>query len=108
MKLLVSIHGEGMGISSLLVMITLGLEMYIGDLMPWIHSLNLRGHRITYWVYILSHFRLDQGDMSNKFDFFHFFLVICTKVSIVKWRGGKKISNLDEHSEVVGRFLIFS
>ena len=28
-KLLVSMHGESMGISSLLVMITLGLDMYI-------------------------------------------------------------------------------
>ena len=32
----------------LLVMITLGLDMYIGDLMPWIHSLNLRRDWITY------------------------------------------------------------
>ena len=42
MELLVSLDREGMGISSLLVMITLGLDMYIGDSMPWIHSLNLR------------------------------------------------------------------
>ena len=42
LELLVSIYGEGMGILSLLVMITLGLDMYIGNLMPWIHSLNLR------------------------------------------------------------------
>ena len=34
---LVSMHRDGMGISSLLVMITLGLDMYIGNLMPWIH-----------------------------------------------------------------------
>ena len=46
----------GMGISSLLVMITLGLDMYIGDPMPWIHSLNLKQDRITYSVYIPSHF----------------------------------------------------
>ena len=50
MELLVSMHGEGMGISSLLVMITLGLDMYIGNMMPWIHSLNLRQDRITYWL----------------------------------------------------------
>ena len=56
MELLLSMHGEGMGISSLLVMITLGLDMYIGNLMPWIHSLNLRRDRITYWVDIASHF----------------------------------------------------
>ena len=53
---LVSMHRDGMGISSLLVMITLGLDMYIGNLMPWIHSLNLRRDWITYWVYIPSHF----------------------------------------------------
>ena len=52
-----SVHAwEGMGISSLLVMITLGLDMYIGNLMPWIHSFNLRRDWITYWVYIPSHF----------------------------------------------------
>ena len=45
-----------MGISSLLVMITLGLDMHIGNPMPWIHSLNLRRDRITYWVDIASHF----------------------------------------------------
>ena len=56
MELRVSMHREGMGIPSLLVMITLGLDMYIGDLMPWIHSLNLRWDQITYWVYIPSHF----------------------------------------------------
>ena len=39
MQFLVSMHGEGMGISSLLMMITLGLDMYIENLMPWIHSL---------------------------------------------------------------------
>ena len=32
---------------------------------------------------------------------------MCTKVSIGKWRDGKKISNLDGHSEIVDRFLIF-
>ena len=52
-----SVHAwEGMGISSLLVMITLDLDMYIGDPMPWIHSLNLKQDRITYSVYIPSHF----------------------------------------------------
>ena len=55
-ELLVSMHGEGMGISSLLVIITLGLNIYIIYPMPWIHSLNLRGDWITYWVYIPSHF----------------------------------------------------
>ena len=43
-----SMHREGMGISSLLVMITLGLDMYIGNLMPWTHSLNLRRDQIPY------------------------------------------------------------
>ena len=44
-----SVHAwEGMGISSLLVRVTLGLDMYIGDLMPWIYSLNLRWDHITY------------------------------------------------------------
>ena len=33
---------------------------------------------------------------------------MCTRVSIAKWKGGKKISNLDGHSEIVDRFLIFS
>ena len=56
MEHLVSMHREGMGISSLLVMITLGLDMYIGDSMPWIYSLNLRQDQITYWVYIPGHF----------------------------------------------------
>ena len=55
-KLLVSMHGESMGISSLLVMITLGLDMYIGNSMPWIHSLNLRRDWVNYCVYIPSHF----------------------------------------------------
>ena len=45
---LMSIHGKDMGISSLLVMITLSLDMYIGNPMPWIHSLNLRQDQITY------------------------------------------------------------
>ena len=44
--------------------------LYMGDLMPWIHSLNLRWDRITCQVYTKS-FRLDQGNMSSKFDFFH-------------------------------------
>ena len=48
MELLVSIYGEGMGISSLLVMITLGLDINIGNLIPWMHSLNLRWDWITY------------------------------------------------------------
>ena len=44
-----SVHAwEGYGISSLLVMITLGLDMYIENLIPWIHSLNLRHDEITY------------------------------------------------------------
>ena len=47
---------EGMGISSLLVMITLGLDIYIGNQMSWIYLLNLRRDQITYWVYISSHF----------------------------------------------------
>ena len=34
MKLLVSMHGKSMGISSLLMMITLSLDMYIENLMP--------------------------------------------------------------------------
>ena len=34
MELLVSMHEEGMGISSLLLMITLGLDMYIENSMP--------------------------------------------------------------------------
>ena len=56
MELLVSMHGEGMGISSLLVMITLDLDMHIENPMPWIHSLNFRQDKITYWLYIPSHF----------------------------------------------------
>ena len=71
MELLVSMHGDGMGISLFLVMITLGLDMYIGDLMPWIYSLNLRWDHITYLgIYTKSPW-LDQGDMSSKFDSFH-------------------------------------
>ena len=46
----------GMGISSLLVMITPGLDIYIGNPMTWIHLLNLRQDRIIYWVYIPIHF----------------------------------------------------
>ena len=56
MELLVFMHEEGMTISSFLVMITLGLDMYIGDSMPWIYSLNLRQDQITYWVDIPGHF----------------------------------------------------
>ena len=33
--------------------------------------------------------------------------IMCTKVFITKWRSGKKISNLDGHSEIVNRFLNF-
>ena len=33
-----SMHGEGMGVSSLLVMVTLGLDLCIGNLMSWINS----------------------------------------------------------------------
>ena len=43
-----------MGITSLLVMIALGLDMYIGNSMSSIHSLNLRQDRITYWVNMLE------------------------------------------------------
>ena len=43
-----SMHEEGMSSSSLLVMVTLGLDMYIGDSMRWVHSLNLRWDCITY------------------------------------------------------------
>ena len=32
----------------------LGLNVYIENLMSWIHSLNLRRDRITYWVNILG------------------------------------------------------
>ena len=55
---------------------------------------------------------LGQGDMSSSFDSFHWntrlFPILCTKVSITKCRGGKKISNLDGHSEITDRFLILS
>ena len=99
-----------MVISSILVMITLGLDMYIGDMMSWIHSLNLRWDRITYWLYIQSQF--DQIKVIYLVSLMlsarsqDYFLVMCTKVSIAKQRGGKKISNLDGHSEIVDRFLI--
>ena len=112
MELLVSIHREGMGVSSLLVMITLGLNVYIGDLMPQIHSSNLRRDWITYWVHIPSHF--DQIKVICLVSLIltigaqDYFLVMCTRVSIVKWIGGKKISNLVRHSEIVDRFLMFS
>ena len=48
--------------------------------------------------------------MSSKLDHFpyDYFLVICTRVSIAKWKRGMKISNLDGYSEIVDRFLIFS
>ena len=112
MELLVSMHGEGMGISSLLVIITLGLNMYIIYPIPWIHSLNLRRDWITYWVYIPSHF--DQIKLICLVSLIfsiracNYFLIIYTRVSIAKWRGGKKISNLVGHSEIMDRFLIFS
>ena len=89
-----------MVISSILVMITLGLDMYIGDMMSWIHSLNLRWDRITYWLYIQSHF--DQIKVIYLVSLMlsarsqDYFLVMCTK-----------ISNLDGHSEIVDRFLMF-
>ena len=47
-------HGKGIRISSLLMMITLVLDMYRGNPMPWIHSLNLRWDQITHWVNISS------------------------------------------------------
>ena len=112
MEFLVSIHGEGMGISSLLVMTTLGLDTYIGNLMPWIHSLNLRRDWITYLVYIPNHFDQIKVIYPVSLNFSvaiqDYFPIMCTRISIAKWRGGKKISNLDEHSEIVDRFLIFS
>ena len=46
MSLLVFMHGEGMSTTSLLV--TLGLDMCIGNPMPWINLLNLWQNRITY------------------------------------------------------------
>ena len=33
---------------------------------------------------------------------------MCTRVSIAKWRGKKKTSNLDGHNEIMDRFIIFS
>ena len=101
-----------MGISSLLVMITLGLDIYIGDPMPLIHSLNLRYDRKIYWVYIPSHFDQIKVTCLVSLILFvraqDFFPIMCTKVSITKWRNGKKISNLDGHSEIIDMFLIFS
>ena len=41
-----SMHGEGMSISSLLVMITLGLDLYIGDPM-WTCIFHMRPHSIS-------------------------------------------------------------
>ena len=38
----------------------------------------------------------------------YYFLVMCTKVSIAKWRDGNKISNLDGYSEIVDKFHISS
>ena len=37
-----------------------------------------------------------------------YFPVMCIKVSISKWKGGKKISNLVGYSEILDMFLIFS
>ena len=37
-----------------------------------------------------------------------YFPIMCTKDSITKWRGGKKISNFDSHSEINDWFLITS
>ena len=37
-----------------------------------------------------------------------YFLVMCISVSITKWIGRKKISNLVGHSEIVDRFFTFS
>ena len=55
-RLLKFMHEGGMSTTSLLVMITLGLDMCMGNPMPWINSLNLRRNRITYWINISSHF----------------------------------------------------
>ena len=63
---------EGYGTSSLLVMITLCLNMYthyIGNSIPWINSLNLRWSRITYWVNISRHFNQIEV-VSSRFDYF--------------------------------------
>ena len=110
--LLVFIHGEDMGTTSLLVMITLGLDMCIGNLMPWINSLNLRQNLITYWVNISRYFNLIEViclvSLILSVWALDYFPTMCTWVSISKWRDGKKISNFDGHSEIVERFLIFS
>ena len=110
---LMSMHGDDMGISSLLVMITLSLDTYIGNPMPWIHSLNLRQDQITYWACIPSHFNYIKViclvSLIISIETQDYFLVMCTRVSVItKWRGGKKISNLVGHSEIMDRFLIFS
>ena len=98
MELLVSMHREGMVISSHIVMITLGLDMCIEDLMPWIHSLNVREDQITYWVYIPSHFDWIKVvclvSLILSIGAQNYFLVMCTKVFITKWRGRNKLSNL--------------
>ena len=92
-------------------MITLGLNMYIGNLMSWIHSLNLRRDQITYWVYIPSHFNqikeISLVSLIISARARDYFPIMCTKVSIEKQRSGKKISNLNGHSEIVDRFFIF-
>ena len=70
MELLASMYGEGMGVSSLLVMVTLGLDLCIGNSMPWINSKFKVGLDNLLGIHTKS-LRLDQSDMSSKFDSFH-------------------------------------
>ena len=62
-----SMYGKDMCISSLLVMITLSLNMYIGNLMSWIHIEIKAGSNNLLSIHTKSR-RLNQDDMSSKFD----------------------------------------
>ena len=63
-------HGEGMGISSLLVMITPGLDMYIGNRwLGYIYEFKVGSDNLL-GIHTKS-LQLNQGDMFSNFDSFH-------------------------------------
>ena len=65
MELLASMYGEGMGVSSLLVMVTLGLDLCIGNSMPLINSEFKVGLDNLLGIHTKS-LQLDHGSMPNK------------------------------------------
>ena len=63
-------HGKGIDISSLLVMITLGLDMYIRNVMPLGTFIEFKAGSDNLLGIHTKSLRLNQGDVSSNFDSF--------------------------------------